>query len=304
MKKYILTLSLAVVATTAATANEINNNVESVDTMLSVKNVNHVVITESPEGIRVGVKGLDSDDQFQNSYVIPYESNAVIKSQQKFTMPFSLLSKHFDNVVGLLGGVHFGFTGAVGAPDFMDTQMGKSFEIGLDDLIFYRYKFGVAKRNSVQVGMSVNWRNYRMTGESRFAMADDGSVIITNYPDATNGCFSRIKVFSLAFPVSYAYISPVKAIGKSNLGFKLSAIFNWNSHASMLTKYELADGTKVKENYDHIGHQKISIDMMLSVQVAPSINLYFKYTPYNLFKSGSGSPEFQTISTGIAIGGF
>ena len=72
----------------------------------------------------------------------------------------------------------------------------------------------------------------------------------------------------------------------------------------MLTKYELADGTKVKENYDHIGHQKFSIDMMLSVQVAPSINLYFKYTPYNLFKSGSGSPEFQTISTGIAIGGF
>ena len=67
MKKYILTLSLAVVATTVATANEINNNVEPVDTMLSVKNVNHVVITESPEGIRVGIKGLDSDDQFQNS---------------------------------------------------------------------------------------------------------------------------------------------------------------------------------------------------------------------------------------------
>lgn len=303
MKKYILTLSLAVVAAVAATATDNNeNNVVPVDTMLCVKNANNVIVTESPEGVRVDIKGLESDNEFQNSYVLPYEANAVIKSHQKFTMPFSLVRSHTNNMVGIIQGVHFGFTGAIGAPDEMDTQMGKSFEIGIDNILYYRYQFGASKRNAVQVGVSVNWRNYRMTGGNRFVMNDDGSVAITSYPEETDGKFSRIKAFSLSFPVSYSYRTPFKAIGKADLGFKLSAIFNWNSHASMLTKYELADGTKVKENYDRIGHQKFSIDMMLSVQVAPSVSLYFKYSPYDFFKSGNGSPEFQTISTGIAFG--
>lgn len=303
MKKYILTLSLAVVAAVAATASDNKeNNIVPVDTMLSVKNADNVIITESAEGVRVDIKGLESDSEFQNSYVLPYEANTIIKSHQKFTMPFSLVSSRTNNMVGIVQGVHFGFTGAVGAPSEMDTQMGKSFEIGIDNILFYRYQFGVSKRNAVQVGVSVNWRNYRMTGENRFAMNDDGIVSIAGYPEGIDGKFSRIKAFSLSFPVSYAYRSPIKAIGNANLGFKLSAIFNWNSHASMLTKYELADGTKVKENYDRIGHQKFSIDMMLNVQVAPSVSLYFKYSPYDFFKSGNGSPEFQTISTGIAIG--
>lgn len=197
-------------------------------------------------------------------------------------------------------GLHFGFTGAIDAPAEMNTQMGKSFEIGVDNLIYYGHSFGASGRNMIQVGMGINWRNYRMTGENRFDM-DGDNVLVTGYPEDAEGKFSRIKVFSLTFPIAYSYRTPVKALGKSNLGFKLSAMLNWNSHASMLTQYVLADGSKVKEKYDRIGQRKFSVDIQLGVQVAPAVCLYVKYTPFDLFKSGTTSPKFQTISTGVRL---
>lgn len=304
MKNYILAASIALMSAcgiSAATIVDDDTTTQPVDTVLCVKNANCVVITENPGGVSVDVKGIESDSTFQTSYSLPYEANSVIKSRQSFAMPLGLKVNRCNDMIGSIQGLHFGFTGAVDAPAAMNTQMGKSFEIGIDNLLFYAHRFGPSNRNVVQVGMGINWRNYRMTGENRFDLVD-GITVITGYPEDTEGKFSRIKVFSLTFPISYTYYSPVKALGNSHLGFKLAAILNWNSHASMLTQYELADGTKVKENYDRIGQRKFSIDVMLGVQVAPAIGLYFKYSPYDLFKSDTASPKFRTISTGITIG--
>lgn len=301
--KYTLTAAIAAMTATAASAatDTPDTVTQPVDTVLCVKNANSVIITENTAGVSVDVRGVENDSEFQTSYTLAYDNNSVIKSRQSFAMPFSLKVDRCNDIVGMLQGVHFGFTGAVDAPSQMNTQMGKSFEIGIDNIIFYGHKFGASKRNMLSVGMGVNWRNYRMTGENRFDM-DNGNAVIIGYPEDADGKFSRIKVFSLTFPVSYTYYSPVKALGNSYLGFKLSALLNWNSHASMLTVYELADGTKVKENYDRIGQRKFSIDVMLGVQIAPAVSLYFKYSPYDLFKSDTASPKFQTISTGIALG--
>lgn len=303
MRKYILAAAfVSLVGVTAFAAQfEDESNVQPADTVLHVKNAEVVVITENAAGVSVDVKGIEGDNGFQTSCSLPYDNNSVIKSHQNFSMPFNLSVNRCSNLIGMLQGVHFGFTGAVDAPAAMDTQMGKSFEIGIDNIIFYGHKFGTSKRNMVQVGMGVNWRNYRMTGMNRFDMVD-GNVVVTGYPEDADGKFSRVKVFSLCFPIAYTYYSPVKALGKSHLAFKLSAVLNWNSHASMLTQYELADGTKVKENYDRIGQRKFSVDVMLGVQVAPAIGLYFKYSPYDVFKSDTASPKFRTISTGITLG--
>lgn len=300
MKKYILALSAAVFSAAAAAAST-PDVTEPADTLLYVRNASRVVITESIDGVNVNVKGSGNDDNFQTSCSLPYENDAVIKTHQSFSMPLSLMLSRSHDMIGLFQGLHFGFTGAIDAPSAMDTQMGKSFEIGIDNLIFYGHSFGPSGRNMIQVGMGINWRNYRMTGENRFDM-DGDNVVITGYPEDAEGKFSRVKVFSLTFPISYSYSTPVKAIGKSNLGFKVSALLNWNSHASMLTHYQLADGTKVKENYDRIGQRKFSVDIQLGVQVAPAVCLYVKYSPFDLFKSGTASPKFQTISTGVSLG--
>ncbi|MDE6317556.1 MAG: hypothetical protein K2L73_04060 [Muribaculaceae bacterium] len=299
MKKYILAAAFAIMSATAVMAAD--DNKEPNDTVLNVDTVYRVVVTESPAGLNVELNGTGADSTYTASYNVPYENNTTIKSHQNFTMPFGLRSASRQLTIGMVRDLHFGFTGAVGAPDAMDTQMGKSFEIGIGELIFFENCFGPSKRNALSVGMGINWRNYRMTGMNRFDMADDG-VVVTDYPEDVIARYSRIKVFSLTFPVSYAYNSPIKAIGKSTLGFKVSGILNYNSHASMLTRYDLADGTKVKENYDRIGQRKFSIDIRLAVRIAPAVNLYFSYSPYNVLKSGHGSPQFNTISTGVSIG--
>lgn len=303
INKYMLAASIALATSLSAAALPSNpdNVTEPVDTVLCVKNADCVIITENANGVSVDVKGIEKDSDFQTSYTLPYDKNSIIKSHQSFAMPFSLRVNQCNDLVAMINGLHFGFTGAVDGPDAMNTQMGKSFEIGIDNIIMYAHKFGASKRNAISVGMGVNWRNYRMTGENRFDMVD-GRAVVTEYPEGADGKFSRIKVFSLSFPVAYTYISPVKALGKSQLGFKFATFFNWNSHASMLTKYELADGTKVKENYDRIGQHKFSIDFMVAVQVAPAISIYCKYSPYDVLKSSHSSLKFQTISTGISLG--
>lgn len=299
MKRYILAASFALLTAVAGYSSESNS--EPVDTVLCVNNVSNVVVTESHAGLSVDISGAEADSTYTTTYEVIYDGNAIIKSHQNFSMPFALQASKSDLVIGLVRDLHFGFTGAVDAPAAMDTQMGKSFEIGIGELLFFEHSFGPSRRNAVSLGMGINWRNYRMTGMNRFDMVD-GAVAVTGYPDDVEARYSRIKVFSLAFPVSYAYTTPVKAIGKTNLGFKLSGILNYNSHASMLTRYDLADGTKVKENYDRIGQRKFSIDIRLAVHIAPAVNLYFTYSPYNVLKRGCGSLQFNTISTGISIG--
>lgn len=277
-------------------------NVEPCDTVLNLKNAQKVIVTENSDGVNVEIKGLNDDAEFQTSCNIPYDKNSVIKTHQSYTMPMSLYMSINQDIIGLMQGLHFGFVGDVDAPAAMDTQMGKSFEIGIDNIIFYGYRFGSTHhRNMISVGMGVNWRNYRMTGMNRFDMDGDNAVI-TGYPEGADPKYSRIKAFSLSFPVSYTYYSPVRMLAKGCLAFKLSAILNWNSHASMLTGYELTDGTKVKENYDKIGQRKFTVDLQLGVQVAPAVGLYVKYTPMDFFKSSTASPKFQTISTGITLG--
>ena len=303
MKKYILAAAIAAISATTGMAAD--GNTEPNDTVLSVETVYRVVVTESPEGLNVNLKGCGEDSTYTASYSVPYESNTTIKSHQNFATPMGLYSaraKGCDDMVCILRDLHAGFTGAVGAPDAMDTQMGKSFELGIGELVAYQHNFGRSSRNAFSVGVGINWRNYRMTGMNRFDMVDDG-VVVTDYPDDVVACYSRIKVFSMAFPISYYYNSPVRMLGKSTLAFKLSGILNYNSHASMQTRYDLADGTKVKENYDKIGQHKFSIDVRLSVRIAPGVGLYFTYSPYHVLKSSHGSPQFSTISTGISIGG-
>lgn len=302
MKRYIIVAAATLMAAVSSMSAQDKGNFVPCDTVLNLKNAEKVIVTENPDGVNVEIKGLKDDHEFQTSCNIPYDKNSVIKTHQSYNMPLSLYLNINQDIIGMIQGLHFGFVGAVDGPAAMDTQMGKSFEIGLDNIIFYGYRFGSqTHRNMIQVGMGVNWRNYRMTGMNRFDM-DGGNVIVTGYPEGTEPKFSRIKVFSLSFPIAYTYYSPVKALAKGRLAFKLAAILNWNSHASMLTGYELADGTKVRENYDKIGQRKFTVDLQFGVQLAPAVGLYFKYTPMDFFKSSTASPKFQTISTGITLG--
>lgn len=298
MKKYILA-AIAAVASAACFAQ--SQATEPADTILAVKNADKVIITENASGVDVNISGLAGDPDFHTTSHIGYADNGVVKSSQNFAMPLGVISSSESNYIGAPSGLHFGFCGAVDAPDAMNTQMGKSFEVGIDEILFYGRFLDKAHHHYITVGVGVNWRNYRMTGENRFVV-NEGNVSVEGYPEGVDGKFSRIKMFSLGFPVMYHYDSPIKGIGNSHLGFQIGAVLNWNSHASMLTQWEQPDGTKVKEKTDRVGQRKFTVDLKFAVRLAPAVGIYFKYCPMDMFKSSTSSPRFQTISTGLIVG--
>lgn len=268
------------------------------DTVINIKNATNVVITESPEGVKMTVKGTESDPGFQTVYTSEYQEGAVVTSRQEFDMPYLFRAKtQRTHQLIMFSGLHAGFCGSVNA-NGIDIEMGKSYEIGIDNLIAYELCLP-GMSDIFSIGTGINWRNYRMTGETRF-IQQDGVMSTGNYPEGTEGRFSRIKIFSLGFPVMYMHKFPVKMLARTNLKIKIGAILNWNSYGSVKTAWTEPDGTKAEEFNKRIGQRKFSVDIMAAVQIAPWTGLYFKYSPMDLFKDGRG-PEFQTLSTGIYL---
>ncbi len=294
MKNTLLATAAACLAIFSASATE------SVDTLMSVKNASAVLVTESPGKLEVTVRGTADDPDFAETFTNEYAEGVPVKIHQEFIMPWRMKRQtrdHFD--LTMLGGVSFGFVDPIGAPASMcDVSMGKSYEISLPELLMVRYHFG--RRHSIGAGAELTWRNYRMTANNRFVKGADGAIGVEPYPDDVDGCFSRLKTFTLGFPVAYHYFSPIKLFGKQRLRFMVAVSLNWNSHGSLRTKWIDADGRECNYRVNNIGQRKFSTDLSFAVGIRYAA-LYVKYSPMDVLSDGRG-PSFKTLSTGIRLG--
>lgn len=279
------------------------------DTVLIVNNPSQITITESPTAISLSVKGTADDPSFMTSFTNEYQPDAMVTVRQRFTPPpFITVSNntkidtdYSPHALSLLSGIHAGFCTPLNGPSDMPVEMGKSFEIGIDQLISYSVAFN-KNRSFLSIGLGVNWRNYRMTANTRFIVDETtGDVTTGNYPEGTESRYSRLKLFSLTVPVLWTQKFPVRMIGKSTLALKFGAILNWNSHASAVSCWNDPDGNSVKQGTKHIHQRPFTVDIMAAVRIAPGTGLYVKYSPMKFFKQGHG-PEFTTLSTGIYLG--
>ena len=98
-----------------------------------------------------------------------------------------------------IGGLGFGFLNALNAPSQMDVDMSASKEIFFN-LFYYGRKYN--NRHRLGIGLGFNWKNYRMTVYNRFEK-DGLNIIISPYPTGADINFSRLRVFSVAFPLEY-----------------------------------------------------------------------------------------------------
>lgn len=274
------------------------------DTIMVVNNPSQIIITESASGVNLSVRGTDDDPAFFTTMTTDYRPNAVVKTIQRFTPPpFITFNGNSDdsqlNALDLLSGLHAGFCTSLGAPAGLDIEMGKSYEIGIDEIISYRLT-SVKAKSHLSIALGVNWRNYRMTANTRFIVDDAGNTTFGQFPDDCQSRYSRIKVFSLTVPLTWYQSTRIKAL-KTTLGFKVGAILNWNSHASVVSCWDDPDGQTIKQGTKHIGQRTFTVDVLAAVKFAPSIGLYVKYSPMKLFKNNQG-PDFTTLSTGIYLG--
>ena len=184
----------------------------------------------------------------------------------------------------------FGLVSPTNVSSGMDFPFGKSWEIFFTPIVFELY-MNKAKGDLISLGVGFDWRNYRMTNDVRFIKNDDGTVVLGSYPEGSSPKFSRVKVFSLNFPLIYEH----KFNRKWGLG--IGPVFNLNTYGSIKTRFT-KDGDKHKFLDKHIGQRKFTIDAMFILE-NPIVDLYLKYSPMDVLKGND--LEFQSMSVGIYL---
>ena len=134
-----------------------------------------------------------------------------------------------------------------------------------------------------------NWRNYRMTGDTRFVKNSSGNVELAPYPEGAKPKFSRVKVFSVsgALLVFHTF---------KDWGISVGPVVNFNTYASLKTRYSI-DGGKYKDVEKNINQRKVTFDIMGIIQT-PAVDLYLKYSPNSVLKDGV---KFRSLTFGFAL---
>jgi len=267
------------------------------DTIIVVKNPNKTTIEKTRNSLYVKIEGSADNPDYFYSQKIEVDSTAAVITEEKnvewdFTIPF--VGK--DNGKGkhqmelCVGGFGFGMVNAVNAPDGMNVDMGESYELMWDNILKLNY-YVVPYSTSVSMGFGMTWRNYRMTGRTRFLQEGD-NLLLGSYPEDAKIQFSRLKIFSLTVPLMIN-----QSLGRKVV-LSVGPVINLNTHGSLKTRYTL-DGEKVKETSNHIHHNRMTIDLMAKLRFK-LIGVYAKYSPSDVLNPEFG-PKFSSFSTGITL---
>lgn len=265
---------------------------EVTDTALYMKNAGSVIVTENSSALTVTVN--DTVTGNAETFHFPYEEGKKVKSTASYSLPWERVrsSKAQWNII--TGGFGFGFVNACGSPSGCDVEMGKSFEFTIKNALAVGYS-PKGMHDTFQAGIGMVWRNYRMTGDNRFFRMDDGSVAVGPYAPGLVPQGSRLKTFSLSFPVTWSHSF------SRHLGFDVSVMLNANLYGSLKTKYRNAENIQTEE-FTKVSDmvRKFSVDFMGTFRFCTSAALYIRYSPMKVLKTGAG-PGFTPLSTGLLI---
>lgn len=295
--KPIYSLSiLALASFTSLSAMANNHDSLASDTIVDVSDARRIILTEQDSVINLSIVGSADDPNYKFSYTkaLGDQSESLVTeaaNKWDFTFGFQKNKKtgHISRNTFNIGGIGFGFVTALNAPAGMDVKMASFYEIFTD--IFGYSHHSKSGHHVYSVAFGLNWRNYRMTGTQRFVKGVN-NVTITDYPEGAEIDFSRIKVFSLTVPFSYTYRF------NDDFNIKLSAILNFNTYASIKTRYVL-NGEKKKEIYKNIHQTPVSVDFRLGFNWK-EVGIYAKYSPCKVLDTTYG-PSFQGFSTGFTF---
>lgn len=266
------------------------------DTIIVVNQAKKVTIEKKHNSMAVKVEGSAENPDYFYSQRMEVDSTAAVIIEEKnadwdFNIPFinknSKTKKYRGNLC--VGGFEFGVVNAIETSEGMDMDMGASYEFSLDHLL--RFNYNVLPATSVSMGFGMTWRNYRMTGRTRFIKEGD-KLVLGAYPEGSDIKFSRLKVFSLTVPFMIN-----QSLGRKVV-FSVGPVVNFNTHASLKTRYTL-NGEKVKEKNNNIHQNRMTVDLMAKLRFN-SLGVYAKYSPSDMLNTDFG-PKFRSFSTGITL---
>ncbi len=280
MKKSIIATLAALAALTASAS-------APADTVYQFTRPDTVRIVESASGVTVTIGEAGSSAVIES----PFDEGRLNRSHRGFTFG-KTRTGHFEV---FMQGPMFGFVGTPGAPDGMGVEMGKSFEIGVLDLLGFKYHRHAWE---VSLGFGIDWRNYRATRGTVFT-ADNGRVGLSLFPQDVTPRFSRLKIFSLQFPILYG-LRLGRAAGHA-AWLHLGPVLCLNTHGSAKTSWrEPGEDRTSTVTSNSIGQRKFTVDFIGTLSLG-SIGVYLRYSPYKVLTS-AGAPEFRSLSTGLTLG--
>lgn len=268
---------------------------EKQDTMKIVRPENVTLITAGDK-FKVEVQGQENDSSFVYTKEMSVQTDRPVITTERtkdwdFGLDFLNTNRTPTSSVNLImSGICIGWNTALDAPDGMDVDMGESYEIMWPYILGWQ-TMSKNRKFDFTVGVGVNWKNFRMTGRTRF-IKDGDNIMLGGYPDGADIEFSRLKVFSWIVPLTVTY-----RIDR-NMRFTFGPVINFNTYASLKTRYKV-DGEKHKDFSKRLKHASTTVDLLARLRYR-GLGVYVKYSPCNVLKSDWG-PQFSGLSTGISI---
>ena len=284
--KHLLILS-ALLISGAATARAQSDTLE-IEQPQNVK-----VITSTGE-LTVVVTGKQGDPNYSYSNTLQANPNNFILGSgiDPETWQFRVGPVHINRPRKARHSIEsrfaFGWDTAPKSPAQMEVLPFKSWELWwiVCDQCFRPWNNG----HMFSVGIGLDWRNSRMKEDVRFNKRD-GQILLENYAEGARPGYSRVKVFSLNFPIRYQFRA-------RHAGFSVGPVINFNLHSSLRTKYKL-DGRKHIEKNSNAYVTPVTVDLMATVRVC-GIDAYMKYSPCDVLRTAR-APRFQSLSFGFML---
>ena len=165
-----------------------------------------------------------------------------------------------------------------------------SFEYILDRIVGFEYR--ATRKSHVGVTFGLDWRNYKMIGNSRWVKEGD-KTLITGYPDGADIDYSRLRTLSLTLSFMYGYKF------NRHINMQLGPVVSFNTRGNIKTCYSL-NGESFKEKEKNINIVPVTVDFRAELNFS-FVGLYFKYSPCNVLDNDFG-PAFKPMSAGLHFG--
>jgi hypothetical protein len=267
---------------------------EKTDTLV-IEKADKVVVTSGKNTMSVDVYGKKDNPDYHFSRSLQLEDDGVNVTRESnsdfdFKFPFTKSSEGNGRelVFTLAPTMSVGFVSSLGGPGQLETDFGKSVEI-----TWHAFNLSCKNKNSpwkFSTGLWFNWKNYRMTGSTRFDLMD-GQVVMVPYPEKADYKFSRIHTLSYQVPLIAQYET------SKYFKFAAGALFNFNGHGNLKTKYNL-DGKGYKDRDRGVHLNSFTTDIIGIVSYRNYLGAYVKYSPCNVLDTHRG-PKFHGISAGL-----
>jgi len=262
---------------------------QTADTVTVIETPHQVIITETPSGTQVKVKGQKDNEDYNYTYTVQHASNDTIHTTNDWELNFPFKKsgnkKYHWSIV--CSGLYIG-AGLGTSSDLVNN----SFNWGL--LNFVSLNYNTLHGQQFSIGVGYDNKRFSLKRPNCFVMDEATNIVgIESYPEGTVDRSSVISVRAIQFPLQFQQF-----IGKK-FHITLGGTMNWNAYAKCNTHYKV-NKTHYDVSYRGIKQNKLTFDVYGALSYN-RLGIYCRYSPCSVFKKGFGPEIKNTWTLGVAI---